>query len=389
MEKLHIRDAICALGLPGASAGRADYYVPCPYCDAGRRSAHLNINLQKDVFRCAKCGTSGGILDLYALYSGTPRKHACSRLLAELGKDGHAPCRTGRDAPGGNVQEAPPADIQARHGAYTALLGKLPLTDGHRRNLLGRGLLDEEIEALGYRTSPGYGMDELAERLASEGHRLDGVPGFHRKEGGPWGLAVQRRGILVPVRDIKGRIQGLQLRLDDTGKRKFRWVSSRGMENGCGAKSWAHLAGRPAKRILLTEGPMKADVIHALTGETVLAVPGVNSLPHLKPALEYLKESGMREIMTAFDMDMLTNPNVQKGYQALLQLLSGTGVPFGTYLWDAGYKGLDDYIWESLMHRERKTGNTWQDFGSPAFFHAQGLPQAGEHKAEMKGETRK
>ena len=85
------------------------------------------------------------------------------------------------------------------------------------------------------------------------------------------------------MRDVKGRIQGMQVRLDSAKKRKFRWVSSAGLPEGCGAKTWVHLAGDPRPLVLLTEGPMKADVIHALTGQTVLAVPGVNSLAQLGP----------------------------------------------------------------------------------------------------------
>ena len=26
---------------------------------------------------------------------------------------------------------------------------------------------------------------------------------------------------------------------------------------------------------------------------------------------------------------------------------------YSTYLWDPRYKGLDDYIWESLLHKQR------------------------------------
>ena len=51
-------------------------------------------------------------------------------------------------------------------------------------------------------------------------------------------------------------------------------------------KGWTHLAGDVKPTILLTEEPMKANVIHALTGLTVLAVPGVNSLTQLQMALE-------------------------------------------------------------------------------------------------------
>jgi DNA primase (bacterial type) len=97
--------------------------------------------------------------------------------------------------------------------------------------------------------------------------------------------------------------------------------------------------------MILTEGPMKADVIHTLTGLSVLAIPGVNSLTQLKSALEDLKKEGLRKINTAFDMDFSTNCYVQNGFNNLLSLLDEMGFRFGSYVWDPRYKGLDDYIW--------------------------------------------
>ena len=91
---------------------------------------------------------------------------------------------------------------------------------------------------------------------------------------------------------------------------------------------------------------MKADVIHALSGQTVLAVPGVNALNHLEKSLRFLREQGTRQIMTAFDMDYMSNPHVQNGYQDLARILSKLNMSYGTYLWDPEYKGLDDYIWQ-------------------------------------------
>ena len=46
----------------------------------------------------------------------------------------------------------------------------------------------------------------------------------------------------------------------------------------------------------LTEGPMKADVIHYLTGQTVLAVAGVNSLTQLELILPQLHEQGVEPV---------------------------------------------------------------------------------------------
>ena len=90
---------------------------------------------------------------------------------------------------------------------------------------------------------------------------------------------------------------------------------------------------------------MKADVIYKLSDLSVIAVPGVNSLTHLRACLEILREKGLKEIKTAFDMDFMINWHVQKGYNDLLYLLDEMGFKFGTYLWNPSYKGLDDYLY--------------------------------------------
>ena len=69
-------------------------------------------------------------------------------------------------------------------------------------------------------------------------------------------------------------------------------MSSRGLPGGHGAEGWVHIAGQPSEQVILTEGPLKADVIHYLTGITVIAVPGVNSLNHLEKALTDLLSQG-------------------------------------------------------------------------------------------------
>ena len=194
-------------------------------------------------------------------------------------------------------------------------------------------------------------MQTIARQLQSSGYYLSGVPGFYRKEG-KWSFACESRGILIPVRDSKGRIQGMQIRRDNATRRKFRWVSSTGRTDGCKAEGWVHIAGEPRAIVLLTEGPMKADVIHYLTGQTVLAVAGVNALTQLELILPQLHEQGVERIMTAFDMDFMENPHVQGGYRTLVSLLSDAGFRYGTYLWDPRYKGLDDYVWEHCFQRQ-------------------------------------
>lgn len=341
MELFHMVDVIPLLGLPTPPAGKSSYNIPCPCCEDKPKGKHLNINLRKDVFRCPRCGFSGGVLDLYAFYAKIPREKVLEELLDRKERTIYP------RQPLPEVEESPLTGVEERHATYTALLQNLTLASDHRENLLSRGLSPEEIHRLGYKTTPVLGFSSLAKRLREKGLYLAGVPGFYKNQS-QWTLKIPGRGILIPVRDVQGQIQGLQVRLDNVEKRKFRWLSSNGLEEGCGAKTWVHLAGEPRPLVLLTEGPMKADVIHFLTGQTVLAVAGVNSLSQLRPVLEELRAAGMEQIMTAFDMDYLVNPHVQNGQENLTHLLEECGIAYGTYLWDPRYKGLDDYIWGCL-----------------------------------------
>ena len=58
-------------------------------------------------------------------------------------------------------------------------------------------------------------MTTLAGRLEADGHNLSGVPGFFRDSNNSWTFVQAQRGILVPVRDMEGHIQGLQIRRDN------------------------------------------------------------------------------------------------------------------------------------------------------------------------------
>jgi hypothetical protein len=255
-----------------------------------------------------------------------------------------------------SVNESPAADIEVRHAAYSALLSLLTLAPDHRANLLGRGLSERAVIENDYKTTPMIGCRAITKKLMDSGLQVEGVPGFYMDKTGAWTFIEQKRGILVPVRDMRGRIQGLQTRRDNAEKRKYRWVSSAeidGGSHGCGAEGWLHLAGPVRERVILIEGPMKADIVYHLTGQSVLAVPGVNSLKNLERVMLELKERGVRQVMTAFDMDFLKNPHVQNGYNELVNLLGILGIRFGTYLWHPYYNGLDDYIWECCLGGKR------------------------------------
>lgn len=153
-------------------------------------------------------------------------------------------------------------------------------------------------------------------------------------------------GILIPFRDENGLIQGVHIRNDNNANTKFRWLSSTDKLNGIGSKSFTHLVGDlNTDTIILTEGGMKADIINALSGHTVLAVAGVNSLTSLEETLKILRSKGVRHIRTAFDMDYFVNPNVSKAQKDMTKLIVKLGFSYSTLIWDSNQKGLDDFIW--------------------------------------------
>ncbi len=319
---------------------RVSFDIPCPVCDVGKRTKHLNINLRKNTFRCPRCGdVQGGVLDLYALFVDCSRGAAYKAISQSLGVAAQNKPQKIQPV----IKESEPAPVSRRDAVYRALLSMLPLTQDHIRNLRNRGLDDEQISVYGFRSAIPDEMINLGSVLQKQGYSMNGVPGFY-KFSDEWRIRCDYSGILIPVLDTEGRIQGLQLRLDDKDKRKYRWISSSGLEMGTPAQTYPHFIGKQSETILITEGPMKGDIINALSGMSVLAVPGVNCLSLLDPMLRILKSKGTRRIKTAFDMDFLSNPHVQTGYNQLCSLLDEIGFYYSTYTWNPGFNGLDDYL---------------------------------------------
>lgn len=195
MEMFHITDIISILGLPYPPSGQASYYVQCPCCDENPYKKHLNINLKKEVLWCPRCGISGGIFDLYSLYTGVPRNQVLRALVDRLGTPSQVKRPKIKVEPMSNGfgGECPITDIESRHATYSALLDKLSLSKDHRENLLSRGLKEADIERLGYKTTPVVGMASIAKQLQMDGLYLAGVPGFYRSASGAWTFVQERR----------------------------------------------------------------------------------------------------------------------------------------------------------------------------------------------------
>lgn len=281
----------------GYPTGKTNFNMPCPCCD-DRKGKHLNINLQKNLFNCPRCGFSGGMSALYAFYCGCSKEEAWERIKQELSAPMVSVNRSSKhkytdaeDFP----QESQMAAIEVRDKTYSLLLEMLTLSSDHVDNLRNRGLSDADIDRLGYRTTPAFGCKNMTKLLIEAGADVKGVPGFYKDKDGMWTFIRAKRGILIPMRDLQGRIQGLHIRLDKViDGRKFLWFSSAGYAEGCGAKNFPNFSGKPTEVVLLTEGGMKGDIINTFSGLTVIGMPGVNALQSTRPVLMALKELGTK-----------------------------------------------------------------------------------------------
>lgn len=369
-DRYGIERVISLLQLPTRSGGRR---LDCPICameGGGAGKASIGVMSTGNFFKCFRCESSGNGIHLYGLFKyGYSRdyidgeKDVKKKLMAEiLGKEDAGLVYNANAFSHNEIKkvDVPPTSLEERDRTYSRMLEMLDLTDKHKADLRRRGLRDSDIFANGYKSVPRMGYTKIPKDLRHEACDLLGVPGFFKK-GDVWTLIKSNSGFYIPTRDVSseaprnrfGKIQGMQIRFDSVkeGDIRYKWLSTRDMVSGCAAETYAHFVGTPANTILLTEGPLKADIAYRFLEVPIVAIPGVNSTAKLAEMLPNLWKMGVRRIKTAFDMDYATNSNVQESYVNLVKLLRSYGFAVERLLWDASYKGIDDYLLSVYQHK--------------------------------------
>lgn len=263
----------------------------------------------------------------------------------------------------------PLATPENRNRVYRKLLSLLALEDTHRQALRARGFTDSQIDSGGYRSLPSSGRERIAEAVrgafADEPEVLVGIPGFHlRVSDGHWTIGGWE-GLLVPVRDVAGRVVALKTRDDDpTSDQKYRYVSSRS-HGGASPGSPVHvpvsgpklLAGPDGPgTVRITEGELKADLATLATGVLTISVPGVSSW---RAGLDAIRDLDVTKVLFAFDVDANTNPYVQRALVQAVNTLIGRGYDTSVETWAASDgKGIDDLL-AAGKKPQRHSGSAW------------------------------
>lgn len=329
-ERVRIRDVLAAVGV---KVGRGGAFC-CPvHGDKDPAGALYAEGTSREHAHCHACGWHGDAIDLFAVLHGLTGAQALHDLARRHGLDGGRELVPSRTSPActPTADTTPPpgpalASVLERSRAYIALLGALSLDVAHRDALRGRGLPDGEIVRRGYRTLPPPGPPWRREDVARDLARwftvdlLARVPGFVRRTsqrtGRPYWTIAGAGGLLIPVRDLHGRIVAMRIRRDEAGDGpRYLWLSS-SREGGPGPGACVHVPltredGRDLERVRLTEGELKADLATTQDPDRILtlSVPGVGAWRAALPVLGALRAPTVR---LAFDRDAWTNPHVAR-----------------------------------------------------------------------------
>ena len=412
-----IDDVVELLGLevnPKTNRNAISYNVKCPFCND--KGYHMNINREKNVYFCPRCMSPNrdkntGTLDLYSrirfgkpMIPGRNSKELFKSLCNELESKGLNIANTFNNNVKRSYTEIAPASNKKLNKAYTGLkkLPYLALSSQHKNKMLNRGLTEEAIANDGYFTLPpaqeliklhphgeqmlswfsnNHVCDDLnhfsmsikdqpeivagyliADDLISQNIFLDHVPGFFKMHN-KWCFKYTV-GMAIPTKDLDGKITSLQIRKDTVKNKGLRYitVSSKGLPCGVSTKiSRTHFALRgqlnPNTMTLLTEGPLKANVIASLLQARgikdllVIAIQGVKNTRDIPVIAKYLRQRGIMTIYSALDMDKCTNIHVAEAGKNIRNILAAEGIDFPAICWDTEFA---NYKYNELANLCRK-----------------------------------
>lgn len=266
--------------------------------------------------------------------------------LTEVGKNHYQSRIEQERAAAGTIPQASP---EFTHEFYANLLSRLSLTSAHREALRARGLTDEEIDRLGYRSWPDEPPWKFVKRMAEKYGReaCQSIPGFYYAENQAKRYLTlnYRPGFIIPSLNLDGQIQALITRNDksDAGA-KYLILSSK-KRGGFAPSMDCHVPvfSGDHQTIRVTEGILKADIATIRSGILTLGLHGLG----WKKSIPTLQRLTPERILLAFDADASKNIHVAQTLKKFIETLRAEfpAATIGLEIWpDTCGKGIDDVL---------------------------------------------
>lgn len=358
---------LCRIDIKQSTLHNEEVEAKCPYCNDYRYRMYLSSDPNVNQFFCHNCGAEGNAVILYADFGPSGMRLSNYESYKALLNE---PSVRKTDAPIVYTKSVEPniRILYERSEIYLEFLKLLRLEEKHRINLLNRGMSEEIIKEKYYRSFPTDNAERqwICDSL-SERYDLSGVPGFF-KSGGTWKIVGMKSGILIPIRDKNNLIQGLQIRFDNPPVRKvvtddgitiektggrFRWIStgSKDFPCGTGITSYIHIAGDTSSdTVYLTEGGMKSDIASYLSGGKLFV--GLTGVQNTRYLADVIKSLHPKRIIECLDMDVRTNPQVQKAQSKIQAICTPLCEEYRCFTWPIDQKGIDDFLLFRKLKKE-------------------------------------
>lgn len=331
-----------------------EQYFYCPVCG----SKKLSVNCKKNTYRCNKCGDfKGGMLSLYMFKFGGTKSEAVKALNKYVHGKSSLHIESGRNKSYDRQRIVKEETVERTANdldrVYRTFLSLLSLSANHKKDLIKRGLSEENIEKYMFKSVPLFNNKNIIAKMSSMNIDFKGVPGFYYDERThSWCVACNKNecGYFIPIFNLQGQIVALKIRLDKViNAKKYIWLSSKGLNQGVTSGSpisFINEGREDDKNIVLTEGPLKGIIAGTLTRKNFLAVGGVNAQQHLEDTLKYLKKKkGITTLYDAFDADCVSNTYVEKARQQVKEKCNNVGIQYKRLVWSVKEgKGIDDFL---------------------------------------------
>ncbi len=399
-RKMNVPYALHTLGI-NTDTGLLNTPCDCPNPECRHPASHKKcyINIENGKWNCFACGEHGNNVASYlSVRDQIEWKEAYKLLIKGQGTASAAAYEA--KIP----EKRTHASLEDTDKTLRALAKMFPLTEEHKQSLISRGFDEDAIKYYGFFSFPEKDeaikqditnitkFRDICFNLRAQGCVLKDVAGFYPNPSSDHDFCFNwpkvgfnktwhTKGIAIPQITIEGKWCGIQVRFDDevlkdvTVKEnpphklgKCIWLSSSNKPGGTSPLTGVHFATRFAEtkngtlvpmvntRVIITEGAMKADLIHALQPTwPVISIAGVNATRGLEETLKKLHDNfGVKDIVDAFDMDYVKNPQVEKAMENLKKVVEKVGMTYHFGEWSTKtsdkdgnidcLKGLDDYL---------------------------------------------
>ena len=243
---------------------------------------------------------------------------------------------------------------------YEKLLELAPIDDTKIKSLHERGFTKASCKSLNFGTIQStQKLSSLRTKLVELfGDKLKEVPGFIKDKTGINFVGSDLKGLVIPLRDLKGRIVALKTRRPHGDPKYLLWSSPT-------AKAFTTLhfplGFKQNTLIRITEGELKAELAQEKTKIPTISISGVNQWRAVLDTLDDLKP---KQILIAFDFkDVLEKPQIKHTLWEFGNELVGRGFQVGIETWkDTSCKGIDDALMES-----QEIVPDWNYFSQPIY----------------------